>query len=199
MDDSGCGCGFLLLILIVVLFFVLPGRNNDIVLHMDDVGQYCDTSLFRGIVPGMSFEELNAVAGTPDRFDYSTDEDYSFCDPVYYYDSYSLSCSWSGDKSDSIGRICYSPYSNDKVESVMTIDSLLYIPIDSCSISTKTHHVYIIQGDQVYYEIRLDKLKIKEIEYSLFPTRFMSKRTLRQKKSNYWFYNGNWEPYKSKQ
>ncbi len=189
------GCSIVLLLAVAFLIWVCGLRKvffYPIQLHVDDVGQYCDTSIFHGIVTEMTFKEMCDVAGPPDEFDTYTEEGEFFCDPIYHFDNGKITCAWTGDQDDRIGLVHFQAQTDCPT---ILISDILYIPLDCCSINSRTKKVWIYQGDFLYYKISLSNYEVNSIQY----WNIYRKKSYTKRRGNYWFYNGNWEPYKSKQ
>ena len=184
--DRGFTIGCSIVMVIALMIGIWVGLRKvffyPIQLHLDDVGLYCDTSIFHGIVTEMTFREMCEAAGVPDEFDTYKEDDEVSCNPIYHFENGEITCAWTGDQDDRIGMVEFSADTNS--ESIL-IGDLLFIPLDVCSITHKTKQVWLYHEGHLYYKIFVKKMKVLSIEYWNIPKKQYTKR-----RGNYWFQNG---------
>lgn len=128
-----------------------------------DIGQFCDTAMFRGIRPDITYDELCAIAGEPNEFIDIKSYDEEDHNPTYYFEEGKVMCYWSGSKRDEMGVIVYTPYQNTHLK----IDNVIYWPLEDYDINPKTERVHIYKGDTLFFVMDLENFEVKKIYYWL--------------------------------
>ena len=109
----------------------------------------------------MYYKELLAVAGEPNEFyerkRYDEADDYN---PTYYSSVGKLMGYWSGNNSEPIGLVEYTPYRTSTIQ----VEDFIYQP-KLYNIDVETDVVAVFKEDTLYYLVFIDSMKIKQIEF----------------------------------
>ena len=147
---------------LLVLVIMLSSCQRKVKIETNDIDKVLDTSMFRGVVSDLTYDELCDLVGEPQDFwdkkatSFDDEEDHN---PVYYFDNGKLMCYWSGSKKTTMGVITFTPYLNRP----MNINEILKVNIVDYNITKDTKSVCIYKGKIECYCIDLDNLRVKDI------------------------------------
>lgn len=161
-----------MLLLCAVLLVTSCNNGKKVDIDVADVDQLFNASMFRGAKPEIKFAELCDIVGEPNEYLDKDSDDEKEHSPIYYFEEGKMICHWAeeDDEKYGVGCIDYIPYENKP----MYIQDILKAPISDYDITEKTKKVRIYEGDMLYYLVKLDNFRVKEIEYWLVKKKFLN-------------------------
>ena len=135
--------------------------KNDGIIRVDNLDTICNLSFFKGIRPGMLYDDVVALVGKPNEHINLTYEGRKYRDFIYYCKEGKIRCSWTGKKSDRIDDVEYIPYENI----YLSLDEVLKWPIEKCE---KVDILISSRKDNYHLTICQFGLKIKYLKLSGF-------------------------------
>jgi hypothetical protein len=150
---------------IIFSFLLFSSCNKGVKIEIDDIdiGQFCDTTIFRGIKPNMYFHDLCAVVGEPNEYIEIKSTDEIDHNPIYYFKEAKVMCYWSGSKRDKIGSIVYTPYQNTHLQ----VKNVIKWPLKDYDINSATQKIHVYKNDTLFFIMHLENMEIKDISYLL--------------------------------
>lgn len=161
---------FILLATLSLLFLSSCHKKGTIDVYVDNPQGLMQEDFFIGITPDIYYSDLVEVAGEPmDYLDTGKGEDKEHS-AVYYTELGKIICHWSGSKSDEIGMIDFFPHLN---RTLLFTDAVSIYP-DLYGIDSTTKKVRIYQDDMLYYNVKLEDMRVTRIEYWMAEKSFLN-------------------------